>query len=79
MSPYVPMGTGLVDIFRYANVLRDIGFDGPMELEAEYPNGGAESGSDKITLPRAQVLGHLKRDVLTIRAAFQQSGSGLTI
>jgi sugar phosphate isomerase/epimerase len=78
-SPYVPMGTGLVDIFRYANVLRDIGFDGPMELEAEYPNGGAESGNDKITLPRAQVIGNLKRDVLTIRAAFQQSGTGLTI
>ncbi len=37
-SPYVPMGTGLVDIFRYATVLRDIGFNGPMELEAEYPH-----------------------------------------
>ena len=78
-SPYVPMGTGLVDIFRYAAVLRDIGFDGPMELEAEYPNGGSESGTDKLTLPRAQVIGNLKRDVLTIRAAFQQSGTGLTI
>jgi hypothetical protein len=73
------MGTGLVDIFRYAAVMRDIGFDGPMELEAEYPNGGSESGADKITLPRAQVLGNLKRDVLTIRAAFQQSGTGLMI
>jgi len=78
-SPYVPMGTGLVDIFRYAAVVRDIGFDGPMELEAEYPNGGSESGSDKLTLPRAQVLGNLKRDVLTIRAALQQSGTGLAI
>jgi hypothetical protein len=78
-SPYVAMGTGLVDLFRYADVLRDIGFDGPMELQAEYPNGGAESGSDKLTLPRAQVIGNLKRDVLTIRAAFQQSGSGLTM
>ena len=78
-SPYVPMGTGLVDIFRYANVMRDIGFDGPMELEAEYPNGGSESGADKLTLPREMVLGNLKRDVLTIRAALQQSGSGLTI
>jgi sugar phosphate isomerase/epimerase len=78
-SPYVPMGTGLVDIFRYATVMRDIGFDGPMELEAEYPMGGAENGLDKITLPRAQVLGTMKRDVLTIRAAFEQSGTGLTI
>ena len=78
-SPYVPMGTGLVDLFRYATVLRDIGFDGPMELEAEYPLGGAESAADKITLPREQVLGNLKRDVLTIRAAFQQSNTGLSI
>jgi sugar phosphate isomerase/epimerase len=78
-SPQVPMGTGLVDIFRYAAVLRDIGFDGPMELEAEYPLGGAENGADTLTIPREQVIGNLKRDVLTIRAAFQQSGSGLTI
>ena len=75
----MPMGSGLVDLFRYATVLRDIGFDGPMELEAEYPLGGAENAADKITLPSAQVLGSLKRDVLTIRAAFQQSGTGLTI
>ena len=78
-SPQVPMGTGLVDIVRYARVMRDIGFDGPMELQAEYPNGGSENGSDKLTLPRAEVLGNLKRDVLTIRAGLQQSGTGLTI
>lgn len=77
-SPYVPMGSGLVDIFRYAVVLRDIDFTGPMELQAEYPNGGAQSGADKITLPREMVIGNLKRDVLTIRAALQQSGTGLT-
>jgi hypothetical protein len=49
-----------------------------MELQAEYPNGGSENGSDKITLPRAQVLGNLKRDVLTIRTALQQSDTGLS-
>ena len=75
----MPMGTGLVDIFRYAAVLRDIGFDGPMELQAEYPNGGAQSGADKLTLPRAMVLGSMTRDILTIRAALQQSGTGLAI
>ena len=78
-SPQVPMGTGMVDIFRYAAVLRDIGFDGPMELEAEYPLGGAENGADTLAIPREQVIGNLKRDVLTIRAAFQQSGTGLTV
>lgn len=76
-SVMVPMGTGVVDIFRYARVLRDIDFNGPMELQAEYPNGGAQSGADKLTLPREMVIGNLKRDVLTIRAALQQSGTGL--
>lgn len=78
-SPYVPMGTGMVDIFRYGTALRDINFDGPMELQVEYPNGGSERGADKLTLPREMVLGNMKRDILTIRAALQQSGSGLTI
>jgi hypothetical protein len=50
-----------------------------MELQAEYPNGGSESGRDTLTLPRAEVLGNLKRDVLAIRAGLQQSGTGLTI
>jgi hypothetical protein len=77
-APSVPMGMGVVDIFRYAHVLRDIDFNGPMELQAEYPNGGAQNGADKLTLPREQVIGNLKRDVLTIRAALQQSGTGLT-
>jgi len=78
-SPHVPMGTGLVDIARYAIVMRDIGFNGPMELQAEYPNGGSENGNDKLTVPRAIVIGSLKRDVLTIRAGLQQSATGLTI
>jgi sugar phosphate isomerase/epimerase len=78
-SPSVPMGQGLVDIPRYAAVLRDLGFNGPMELEAEYPIGGPNNGADKLTLPPEQVLGALKRDVLTIRAAFLMSGTGLTV
>jgi len=68
-----------VDIARYGVVMRDIGFDGPMELEAEYPNGGAENGADTLTLPRTQVVANLTRDVQTIRAGLQESATGLTI
>lgn len=78
-APMTAMGTGLVDIGRYATVLRDIGFNGPMELQVEYPLGGVEAGRDRLTLPRAQVMEAMKRDVVTIRAAFEQSGTGLTI
>jgi sugar phosphate isomerase/epimerase len=78
-SPMVPMGTGLVDAAAYATAMRDIGFGGPMELQVEYPLGGAEAGRETITLPRDQVLGAMRKDVETIRAAFAKSGTGLTL
>jgi hypothetical protein len=41
--------------------------------------GGAETGADKITLPRQFVLGLLKHDVIVIRKSFEMANSGLTI
>jgi hypothetical protein len=78
--PIVPLGTGVVDFFRYGEVLRDIGFNGTMNFQAEYAGlGGAERGLADLTAPRRLVLGNLKRDVLTIRIALAQSGSGIVI
>ena len=45
-----------------------------MEIQAEYANGGAGNGLDKITLPREQVLGAMKRDLLTLRAVLGPAG-----
>jgi L-ribulose-5-phosphate 3-epimerase len=69
----VPLGQGMDNLPEMANVLKEIAFSGPFEVQAEYPNGGAENAQDKITLPREQVLGALKRDLLTVRAAFDPS------
>jgi sugar phosphate isomerase/epimerase len=69
-----PLGTGMDDLPLFASVLKEIGFFGPIEIQAEYPNGGANNAADKITLPRAQVLGAMKRDLLALRAAFEPSG-----
>jgi hypothetical protein len=73
-SVQVPLGTGVVNLPQLAQVLKDINFSGPVEIQAEYPNGGAESARDKITLPRMQVLGAMKRDLLTLRHGFAESG-----
>jgi L-ribulose-5-phosphate 3-epimerase len=54
--------------------LKEINFSGPVEIQAEYPNGGAGNAADKITLPREQVLGAMKRDRLVLRAAFESAG-----
>jgi sugar phosphate isomerase/epimerase len=79
-APVVAMGAGIVDIYQTAAVLRDIGFTGPTVLQSEYEGmGGAENGATAITLPRQWVIGLMKRDVLTIRKAFQNSNTGMSI
>lgn len=71
---YVPLGEGNINLPRLAAILKEINFDGPIEVQAEYPNGGSENAMDKITLPRAIVLGNLKHDRLTLKAGFTASG-----
>jgi hypothetical protein len=63
-----------VDLPHLAQVLKEVNFSGPVEIQAEYSNGGAESAQDKISLPRMQVLGAMKRDLLTLRHGFAASG-----
>jgi sugar phosphate isomerase/epimerase len=70
----VPLGTGMVDLPQFAQVLKEIAFSGPLEIQSEYPNGGADNAADKLTLPRAIVLGAMKRDLLTLRAVFGPAG-----
>src|SRR5262249_8704560 len=71
----VPWGTGLVNLPQTAAALKAIQFAGPIEIQAEYPNGGADNAQDSITLPRAQVLGAMKRDLQTLRSGFASSGA----
>jgi len=66
----VPLGMGMVNLPQLATALKDLHFSGPIEIQAEYPNGGADSAQDYITLPREQVLGAMKRDLLTLRRGF---------
>ena len=70
----VPLGDGLANLPLLAATLKQINFSGPVEIQAEYPNGGADNAQDKITLPREQVLGAMKRDRLVLRAALVQAG-----
>jgi sugar phosphate isomerase/epimerase len=68
----VPLGDGLANLDELGQILKEINFSGPVEIQAEYPNGGAENGLDKITLPREMVLGAMKRDRLVLKAAFEK-------
>ncbi len=70
----VPLGEGMDDLPAFATILKEINFSGPVEIEAEYANGGAGNAADKITLPREIVLGNMKRDRLVLMAALQTAG-----
>jgi hypothetical protein len=70
----VPLGQGLVQLNSLAAVLKEIKFNGPVEIQAEYPNGGANNAADKITLPREQVLGAMKHDQEILRSALREGG-----
>jgi sugar phosphate isomerase/epimerase len=70
----VPLGTGMVDLAQVAHVLKDISFNGPVEIQPEYPNGEANNGADKITLPRETVLGAMKKDQIALRASLAALG-----
>ena len=69
-----PLGMGMVDLPQVAQVMKDINFQGPVEIQSEYPNGGANNAGSTITLPRAQVLGAMKRDLLTLKAVLGPAG-----
>ncbi|MBZ5601437.1 MAG: sugar phosphate isomerase/epimerase [Acidobacteriia bacterium] len=71
---YVPLGQGNVRLDQFASILKEINFAGPIEIQAEYPNGGAENAMDHLTLPRDQVLGAMKKDQEILRAALRKAG-----
>jgi sugar phosphate isomerase/epimerase len=66
----VPTGTGMIDLMLIGKTLKDISFNGPAEVQVAYPLGGAETGSQKISLPRQQVIGRMQRDRITVEHAF---------
>jgi sugar phosphate isomerase/epimerase len=70
----VPLGEGMVNLPELATILKEMNFSGPIEIQAEYPNGGADNAQDKLTLPREMVLGAMKRDFIVLRTAFGPSG-----
>lgn len=74
IAPSVPLGTGLVDLPRLASTLKRMNFDGPWIVQSDYPNGGAENGGQNLSLPRARVLGAIKRDLLALKAGLAAGG-----
>jgi sugar phosphate isomerase/epimerase len=70
----VPLGEGVVDYKKYTELLKQIGFGGPLSIHYEYQLGGAEHGNKEITIAREAVVSAMKKDLLTLKSYLQVAG-----
>jgi hypothetical protein len=71
----VPIGTGTTNLGLIAATLKEIGFNGPMEIEPEWPGiGGAEGGTTNLTIPREEAIAILKRERVNMEAILTKAG-----
>jgi sugar phosphate isomerase/epimerase len=61
----VPLGTGAVDFASFLDMVEDAGLAVPVSIHYEYPLGGADQGSPTPSLPEAEILAAMKRDLLS--------------
>jgi len=70
----VPLGQGMIDYARYFKLLKDYGFNKPVSQHFEYPLGGAESGASQLSMPRDEVISHIREDLKTLKAMMAAAG-----
>lgn len=74
-SRQVPVGTGILNLPVICQALKDINFQGPIECQPEWPElGGPNQGSERITIPREEVIRLLRRDFLTVSTPLAAAG-----
>lgn len=67
VSEFVPLGEGLVDFKNYFALLKQHEIQGPISLHFEYALGGAEHGTDTLTIEREVVIAAMSRDLQVLK------------
>jgi sugar phosphate isomerase/epimerase len=71
---WCPLGEGMVRFPQFCELVKQSGFDGPLQVHYEYPLGGAETGKKTLTISREQALSAMKRDLTRLRGWLQAAG-----
>ena len=64
----------MVKLPEFFGMVSQTAFDGPLQLHFEYPLGGAENGTRTLTIPQADVLAAMKRDLDRVRGMLAKAG-----
>jgi L-ribulose-5-phosphate 3-epimerase len=73
-SEAVSLGDGMVDFRGFFRLLKEYKLEVPLSLHYEYPLGGAENGSSKLTVERNKVISAMKKDLSTLKLLLQDAG-----
>lgn len=68
----VPLGEGMVDFDKYFSLLKQYDIKGPLVLHYEYPLGGADQGASKLSMPEAEVIKHMEKDIATLKTMLKK-------
>jgi sugar phosphate isomerase/epimerase len=69
-----PIGEGMVRFPQFFAMVAEAGFAGPLQIHYEYPLGGANNGTRKITVSREEVFSAMKKDLVKVRGYLGQAG-----
>jgi sugar phosphate isomerase/epimerase len=61
------VGEGMVNFPRFFSMLKEIGFDGPLQVHYEYKLGGADTGQTKVEGDPKEILARMKKDLDLLR------------
>jgi hypothetical protein len=64
----------MVHFPEFFGMLAETPFAGPVQIHYEYPLGGASNGARTLTMPRAEVLAAMKKDLGMIRSHMAKAG-----
>jgi sugar phosphate isomerase/epimerase len=71
---WTPLGEGMVHLREFFALVAASGFSGPLQMHFEYPLGGADSGSPKLSVSPDVVFSAMKRDLDRLRARLREAG-----
>jgi len=60
----------------YFTLLKEAKFSGPVQLQFEYPLGGADEGKRTLTMDKSKVLAAMRRDLEVLRRMLRDANLG---
>ncbi|MCF6268463.1 MAG: sugar phosphate isomerase/epimerase [Melioribacteraceae bacterium] len=64
---YTPLGNGMVDFKEFFRLTKKFNINAPLSVHYEYPLGGCETGSSKLSVPEKEVITAIKNDLQKLR------------